>query len=191
MDMVIVIAMHGMPPKDFPSSDLREFFLLHGQLQSAPGSLSDAPKRRYLQLHEKMRNWPRSPENDPFNAAATELALLIREELSCPVHVGFNEFCAPSLDEAITSAASRDPLRILIVTPMLTRGGEHAEIDIPDAIDRARKRYPNIHFVYCWPFDHRDVAHFLAGQIHRFFDSPAGKKSVAIKKGDTSSARKA
>jgi sirohydrochlorin ferrochelatase len=74
---------------------------------------------------------------------------------------------------------------------MLTRGGGHAEIDIPDAIDRARKRFPNIHFVYCWSFDHRDVAHFLAGQIHRFFDSSAGKKSVVVKRRETSSASKA
>jgi sirohydrochlorin cobaltochelatase len=74
---------------------------------------------------------------------------------------------------------------------MLTRGGEHAEIDIPKAIDRARKSFPNIRFIYCWPFDHRDVAHFLAGQIHLFIDSSEGKKNAAVKKRETSSASKA
>jgi sirohydrochlorin cobaltochelatase len=181
MKTSIVIAMHGMPPKDFPFSDLREFFMLHSQQQSARNSLSDAAKLRYLQLHEAMRNWPRSPDNDPFHAAATELALLLEEELSCPVHVGFNEFCAPPLDKAFASAAAQDPARILIVTPMMTRGGEHAEVDIPEAIDRARQRFPKIHFIYCWPFDYHDVAHFLAGQIHRFLDTSVRKKSVAVK----------
>jgi sirohydrochlorin cobaltochelatase len=184
----IVIAMHGMPPKDFPSSDLREFFMLHGQHQSAPNSLSCAAKQRYLRLHEAMRNWPRSPGNDPFYTAATELALLLKEELGCPIHVGFNEFCAPALDKAFESAAAQDPARILIVTPMMTRGGEHAEVDIPEAIDRARQRFPKIDFIYCWPFDYHDVAHFLAGQIHRFLDTSTAKKHATVKDKRRSSA---
>jgi sirohydrochlorin cobaltochelatase len=167
-DMAIIIAMHGMPPKDFPRKDLREFFMLHSNIGSAPNPLSDAQRQRYLQLHHKMRNWPRNQENDPFHAAATELTLLLKEELECPIQVGFNEFCAPTIDEAISSATTGDPARVLIVTPMMTRGGEHAEADIPAAINRARERFPNIHFTYCWPFDSHDVAHFLAAQIRRF-----------------------
>ena len=170
-DVAIVIAMHGMPPKGFPQKDLREFFMLHGNIGTAPNSLSDTQRQRYLQLHDKMRNWPRNQKNDPFHATSKELALLLKEELKCPIHVGFNEFCAPTIDEAITSAATGDPANILIVTPMMTRGGEHAEVDIPAAINRARERFPNIHFTYCWPFDSHDIAHFLATQIQRFLGS--------------------
>jgi len=180
MKTVIVIAMHGMPPKDFPSSDLREFFTLHARLEGTPSSLPDELKQRYLQLHKKMRNWPRSRDNDPFHTAATDLASLLKEEVGCPVHVGFNEFCAPSLDDAIASAATSKPDRIVIVTPMMTRGGEHAEVDIPNAIGHARKRFPNIHFVYCWPFDPQDVALFLARQIQHLLDSSAVKESAAM-----------
>jgi sirohydrochlorin cobaltochelatase len=172
MHTAVVIAMHGTPPKDFPQEDLREFFMLYGRMQIGPNSLSDAQRQRYLQLHGKMRNWPRTPENDPFHTAATELGTLLKKELTCPIFVAFNEFCAPSIDEAIASAAAGNSSRILIVTPMLTRGGEHAEADIPTAIESARERFPNIHFTYCWPFDSNDIAHFLATQIHRFLTKP-------------------
>jgi sirohydrochlorin cobaltochelatase len=169
-DTAVVVVMHGNPPRDFPQGDLREFFMLYGRIESAPSSLSDGQRQRYLELHDKMRCWPRTPENDPFHAAATELGALLRKELTCPIIVGFNEFCAPSVDEAIESAAACDPARILVVTPMLTRGGGHAEEDIPVAIDRARERFPKVHFIYCWPFDSHDIAHFLATQIHRFLN---------------------
>jgi sirohydrochlorin cobaltochelatase len=173
--------MHGMPPKDFPQQDLREFFALYGKAESAPNSLSDAQRQKYLQLHEKMRNWPRNPENDPFHAAAAELGSLLKRELSCPIYVAFNEFCSPSIDEAIASAAARDYARILIVTPMLTRGGDHAEVEIPSAVDGARKRFPNTHFIYCWPFDSHDIANFLATQIRRFLTKNSTSRSATAK----------
>jgi len=48
---------------------------------------------------------------------------------------------------------------------MLTRGGGHAEEDIPAAIDRARARFPGVPFVYAWPHDTVDVARFLAQRL--------------------------
>jgi len=174
----IVIAMHGMPPKDFPRGDLSEFFTLHGRIQSAPNSLSDTQKTRYTQLHDEMRNWPRTPENDPFHAAAKEISSLLREKLDYPVHVGYNEFCAPSMDEAFASAAAGVPTRILVVTPMLTRGGDHAELDIPAAIKRAQERFPNINFTYCWPFGTHYIASFLAAQVRRFLPKNSTRRSV-------------
>jgi sirohydrochlorin cobaltochelatase len=167
-DMAIVVAMHGMPPNDFPPKELREFFTLQSTIGSADNSMADQARQRYHNLQEKMRSWPRNKENDPFHATSEELVSLLKEELGCPIRVGFNEFCAPTIDEAIASAAAGGPARILVVTPMMTRGGEHAEADIPAAIEHARGRFPNIHFTYCWPFDSRDIAHFLAKQVRRF-----------------------
>jgi CbiX protein len=54
-----------------------------------------------------------------------------------------------------------------VVTPMMTRGGEHSEADIPMAIARARSRHPSVRFQYAWPFAPAEVAGFLAMQIHR------------------------
>jgi hypothetical protein len=33
-----------------------------------------------------------------------------------------------------------------------TWGGEHAEQDMPEALDRARKRHPKEKIIYVWPF---------------------------------------
>jgi sirohydrochlorin ferrochelatase len=50
---------------------------------------------------------------------------------------------------------------------MMTRGGEHSEVDIPAAIARAQGRHPTTPIRYAWPFEAREVAQFLAGQITR------------------------
>ena len=84
------------------------------------------------------------------------------------VFVGFNEFCAPTIEEAIDGAASCSPERIVVLTPMMTRGGEHSERDIPDAIAKSRKLHPGLEIVYAWPYDVSHVVGFLAEHIKRF-----------------------
>jgi sirohydrochlorin cobaltochelatase len=51
---------------------------------------------------------------------------------------------------------------------MMTSGGGHSEVDIPEAIGRASARHPQVRFTYAWPFKDDEVAAFLAGQIERF-----------------------
>lgn len=79
--------------------------------------------------------------------------------------VGFNEFCALDLGEALDQTVAQGARRVLVVTPMMTPGGKHAEIDIPAAIDAARQRHRGVDFRYAWPFDTEDVAAFLAEQV--------------------------
>jgi sirohydrochlorin ferrochelatase len=81
------------------------------------------------------------------------------------VIVGFNEFCGPDLDEALAEAARAEPSRVVVITPMLTRGGGHAEHDIPAAIARARVAHPGVSFVYAWPYDMGEVVRFLADRL--------------------------
>lgn len=141
MSSIIVLAMHGMPPRDLPQRELAELFGLHARLEH--------------------------PENDPFFAGSMELADHLHRATGVGVVVGFNEFCAPSLDEALDEAASRGAGRITVLTPMMTRGGEHSEIDIPAAIRRAQDRHPGTRIDYVWPFDPAAVAEFLAAQMAR------------------------
>ncbi len=82
--------------------------------------------------------------------------------------VAFNEFCAPDVDEALGAAASQGAGKVIAITPMMTSGGEHSEVDIPRAIERARKKDPQVEFAYAWPFREDEVATFLAAQIQRF-----------------------
>lgn len=166
MRAVIVLAMHGAPPLDFPEEELAEFAALHARVARAGGG-GPAAERRFVQLEAKVRSWPRTPRNDLFYAGSQELAVQLRRASGRKVIVGFNEFSAPSLDEALDQAAGQGAEKIIIVTPMMTRGGEHAERDIPEAVERARKRHPAMNFVYIWPFPSSDVAAFLTSEVNR------------------------
>lgn len=163
MKTILVLAMHGSPPKDFPRQELGEFFGLHGGLEHAEGPGRQAMESRHDELHAKMRAWPRTAQNDPFWAASLELAQELAEVTGLEVLVGFGEFCRPSLDEALDQAAAKSD-KTVVVTPMMTRGGEHAEQDIPAAMRRAEERHPSRTFVYAWPFAVAEIAQFLATQ---------------------------
>jgi sirohydrochlorin cobaltochelatase len=167
MKTTIVLAVHGSPPKDFPRRELGEFFGLHGRLENASGAQQEQLQQRHDELEARMRAWPRTAENDPFHAASYEIAQNLARVVGLEVLVGFNEFCAPSLDEALDMAVAEGAQRIVVTTPMMTRGGGHAEHDIPAAIDCARQRHPEVELQYGWPFDPAEVAQFLAQQLAR------------------------
>jgi sirohydrochlorin cobaltochelatase len=178
MTAVIVLAVHGMPPADFPREELQEFFGLHARVEHAVeeramrhGAMAEV-QRRHAELHAKMRAWPRTPANDPFCAASHALAATLARMTGQEVIVGFNEFCGPSLDEALDKAVLSEVDRVLVTTPMMTRGGEHAEVDIPEAIRRAQVRYPQASIDYVWPFADAAVAGFLADQLRQFDNKP-------------------
>jgi len=165
---VIVLAMHGSPPLDFPKDEMAEFMGFHARIGHISGPAANAQRLRYEQLEAKMRAWPRTSQNDPFYAGSQELAKHLRQESGLEVIVGFNEFCAPTLDEAFERAAAREAGQIVVVTPMMTRGGEHSAVDIPEAIRRAQQKFPSRKIVYAWPFATEDIARFLSSQVTRF-----------------------
>jgi len=144
-----------------------EWFGLHGRLEHAQGSERTALERRFAELDARMRSWPRTPANDPFHASSLEVAAQLQEATGLQVLVGFNEFCAPSLDEALEEAIHGGAEKVVVVTPMMTRGGEHAERDIPAAIERVQQRHARVPIAYAWPFEQRDVARFLAQRVQR------------------------
>jgi sirohydrochlorin cobaltochelatase len=166
-DRIIVLAMHGVPPADFPRPELSKFFTLHSRFEHASPSL-DPAWTRYAELEKKLRDWPRTKDNDAYHAASYELARELSAATGCEVVVGFNEFCAPTLDEALDRAVASGGSTVLVVTPMMTPGGEHSEQDIPAAVSRAKERHPGRRIVYAWPFPIADVAAFLAGQVRQF-----------------------
>ena len=169
MKIVIILAMHGMPPSDFPQKETLDYFMLHSRLENMPGPPPPAMQQQYKELDNKMRNWSRTQENDPYSYASVEIAEALSNQTGYPVSVGYNEFCAPSLDEAFATAMIMNPEKIVVITPMMTRGGEHSEKDIPEAIERAKKKKPKIEFTYVWPFDMKEIAAFLVEQLKRYF----------------------
>jgi sirohydrochlorin cobaltochelatase len=167
LNTVIVLAMHGTPPKDFPRQEMSEWFGLHGQMEHARGTERSALEKRYAELDAKMRGWPRTVANDPFRVNSLELAAQVRQMTGLPVIVGFNEFCAPTLAEALEQAIRSGAEKVVVVTPMMTRGGEHAERDIPAAIEQVQREHSGVQIVYAWPFDLADVAGFLVQRVRR------------------------
>ena len=167
MKKLILLAMHGAPPRDFPKDKLSEFFGLHFRLEAMAGPGRAPMEKRLRELDREMRNWPRTAGNDPFYAASMELARLLALKSGKEVVAGFNEFCRPDLDEAFAKAMAGGAEHITVVTPMMTPGGEHAEEDIPAAIKRANGRWPGVRIDYLWPFDQAEVAGFLAAQVRR------------------------
>ncbi|HZW03357.1 MAG TPA: CbiX/SirB N-terminal domain-containing protein [Anaerolineaceae bacterium] len=164
MKTTIVLAMHGAPPKDFPPREVMEFMNLHARFEHG-GPPDPAAVARHAELDEKIRRWPRTAENDPFFAASEAMAQALAGETGLAVRVGFNEFCAPTLTEALEAAAASGAGRVAVITPMLTRGGEHAEVEIPAVIAECQARHPAVTFDYCWPFDLADIARFLAARV--------------------------
>jgi sirohydrochlorin cobaltochelatase len=167
MTTVVVLAMHGVPPRDFPAPELTEFFGLHARIEAGGHGMAPAQTQRCGELEARLRAWPRTRANDPFHAASMDLAARLARDTGFEVIVGFNEFCGPSLDEAFAAAAARGAGRVIVVTPMLTQGGEHAERDIPAAIARARTAHREVEFVYAWPFEDAAVIRLLAEQIDK------------------------
>lgn len=158
---VIVLAMHGVPPKDFPRPELMEYFRLSLKAEDNSSSLSPSEAARLAELETKMRSWPRNEANDPFYAGSVKISQALASLAGCEVVLGFNEFCSPSVEEALEVACSRKPETILVLTPMLTPGGEHAAREIPASIERVKARHPEIKIIYSWPFEPEDIARFL------------------------------
>ncbi len=160
MPTAIVFAAHGSPPLDFPKKELSEFFSLHDKQNRTTEETT-----RFKALESKMLNHFRNEQNDPYFFATYDIAKNLERKTEMKVFVGFNEFCKPTISEAIDKAVESGNNVILIVTPMLTRGGSHAEKDIPEIIDKCQNKYLNVTFTYVWPFNPVYIAEFLHQQI--------------------------
>ena len=58
--------------------------------------------------------------------------------------------------------------KVLVISAMVTRGGEHAEKEIPNTIMELEKEFPQVKLVYAYPFLSKDIARFLASQVRKF-----------------------
>jgi sirohydrochlorin cobaltochelatase len=78
--------------------------------------------------------------NDPYahslQTLASELSIIGGYE---KVVVAFNEFCRPTVEEALVEVCNSDVDVVVVVTTMTTKGGEHSEKDIPELLEKMRK----------------------------------------------------
>jgi len=160
---VVLLVGHGGIPKDFPAELVSEL-----KREEARSAGKPAPTPRFSELDAKIRRWPRSPQNDPYQPGLEAVGRALAQAL--PDHrvvLAYNEFCEPSLEDAFTQAAEAGAREITVITTMYTRGGIHSETEIPDIIAALRRKHPDVEARYVWPFSLAAVADFLAAEVQR------------------------
>jgi sirohydrochlorin cobaltochelatase len=157
-----VLAAHGVPAYDYPRWRVGLLMMLEfAPLVGRIGLLRAA--REALDRH--MRRWPRTTGNDPYKAAVDELAAGLQARSGLPVLAGYNEFCSPTVGEAIDEALAGGAGHVIVLPTMLVRGNEHTESEIRQAVERARQRHSGADIRYAWPFDQDQLLAMLAGQV--------------------------
>ena len=161
----VVLIGHGAPATDCPPGLVGELMALQWR-EAEPSHDHQQPAGRAAQLDAAIRNWPRRADNDPYKVGLERLAEALRSMLPTPLFaIGYNEFCRPTIAEAIDEVIRKGATRVFVIPSMLTPGGLHAEHDIPRALEAVRAAHPSVTITYLWPFQVEQVAALLASQI--------------------------
>lgn len=159
----VILVGHGGIASTTPREFVNEFRSLERERLTRGET---APGGRESELDRIIRSWERTPDTDPYKFGLEELVVALKRELgTVRILAAFNEFCAPSVDEAIDSLAAEGFPRIRVLTTMLTRGGSHSEKDIPATLERGRKRHPDVRIEYVWPLDPTRIARFISDYL--------------------------
>lgn len=162
MKKAVVLIGHGGIPKDFSSEKIGRLKALEAQRQRQKTPITAEEQV----LDQEIRAWPRTPENDPFYFGISAIAQKLRPKLpDSRLVVACNEFCGPSIEEAVEKLALEGFEHITLLTTMFTRGGVHSEFEIPQIQQELQVKYPQIKIDYPWPFDLDRVADFLVAQV--------------------------
>ena len=161
----VILVGHGGVPTDYPRDPLAKMKALEARRRASGG----VPTPEEIELDTRLRRWPRTRATDPYHAGLEALARELRAHLNgiC-FTIAYNEFCAPAVDEAIEQMIGDGVTTITVVPSMLTPGGSHSEIEIPETLARLRVKHPGIELRYAWPYDLTQVAIMLASQLKRF-----------------------
>lgn len=161
----VILIGHGSAATDTPRPLVGELKRLETERQ-ARRELTMSP--REAELDKQVREWPRTPQNDAYKAGVDEIAAALAPKLGGKKLVtAYNEFCAPSVEDALAGLVREGFTRVTLISTMYTRGGIHAECEIPGIVTEARKKHPGVVIEYAWPFDADFLADFLATQLSR------------------------
>lgn len=157
----MILIGHGGIPSDCPPELVREFKRLEARDRRRPSP-------EFLELDGKLRSWPRTARTDPYRTGLRAVAAALRRQLKGRLVLeAYNEFCAPSLDQAFAQAVRRGAAHVTVITTMYTRGGLHSETEIPALLAALGRRYPRVRIRYAWPFALAAVGRMLAAEVRR------------------------
>ena len=158
----IILVGHGGIPKDCPQDLVTRLKRLEAQRRAA----KQPPSPEELELDQKIRRWQRTAATDPYQSGLEAVADALRPHLNGALFaVAYNEFCAPTLEEAVEDLVGKGATHITVVTTMFTPGGSHSEVEIPEILDHLRPLYPTVDLRYAWPFDLQLIAKTLSEQL--------------------------
>jgi sirohydrochlorin cobaltochelatase len=162
--IAVILVGHGGVPTDCPRALVTRLKTLEAQRRPS----GQAPSAEELDLDRRIRHWPRTPQSDPYRRGLEALAAELRPLLhEASLAIAYNEFCTPTLEEATEELIVAGATSITVVPSMLTPGGVHSEVEIPETLERLRQHYPAIEFRYAWPVDLTLVARMLAELLRR------------------------
>jgi sirohydrochlorin cobaltochelatase len=179
----VVLIGHGAPATDCPPQLVGELMSLEWRAGGGHGHGGEATLRQRAEtLDAQIRDWPRTPKNDPYKAGLERVAAALQARLPKALFaVGYNEFCRPSIPEAVAQVVRQGAARVLVVPTMLTPGGVHSEVDIPRVLAGVQAAHPGVAIEYVWPFDLDRVAALLAEHVRR-----AARQEPVLNSGDSS-----
>ena len=161
----VILVGHGGIPKGCPQDIVTKLKRLEAQRRAA----KQPPSAEEIELDTKIRQWPRTPETDPYQSGLEAVAAQLRANLGDVLFaLAYNEFCAPTLEESVGHLVKQGATHIIVTTTMFTPGGSHSEVEIPEILEHLRPQYPGVELRYAWPFDLNLVANTLAEQVRRF-----------------------
>jgi len=158
----VVLVGHGAVARDCP----RELVTRLKALEAQRRLTGEPPTAEEHALDTRIRQWPRTAQSDPYRHGLEALAERLRQRLTgTRLVLAFNEFCAPTVEAAVEDLVAAGVADISVVPSMLTPGGVHSEVDIPQSIQPLRARYPQISLRYAWPVDLDLIADMLSRHL--------------------------
>ena len=159
----ILLAAHGAPATDYPPMRVGLLMMLEfaGKRAERVGFL----RRWRDSLAEQARTWPRTTDNDPYKVAVDDLAVKLSARLGYRTMVAHNEFCTPTIAEALDQLVAEGARRVIVLPTMLVRGNSHTEVEIQNAVNQAAKSHPTVDIHYAWPFEQARLVSLLADQV--------------------------
>lgn len=164
-ETALVLVGHGSVAKDCPRDLVKQLKALEGRRQQT----GEPPTPEEIALENRIRHWPRTPANDPYGAGCERLIASLRPLLPDMVlKLAYLEFSAPTLEDVVEEQRQSGVNTVLVVPSMMTPGGVHSEVDIPQIVDALQAAHPEMTLRYAWPFDLSKVAQLMADHVQQF-----------------------
>ena len=161
----VILVGHGGIPKDCPQELVTRLKRLEAQRRAA----KQPPSAEEIERDTKIRRWPRTETTDPYQSGLEAVGAVLRPQLNGVLFgLAYNEFCAPTLEEAVEDLVHQGATAITLLTTMFTPGGSHSEVEIPQILDHLRPKYPAVALRYAGPFDLQLIAKTLTNQLRRW-----------------------